>query len=102
MSVKWGVIGACGIAQRRTIPEGIIPAKNAELVAIMDVNKNAVKEVAKKYGVKYYINEESILKDNEIEAVYIATPTYLHHQQTSEHHNLLHLDQDHHQYLDFD
>ncbi len=81
MSVKWGVIGACGIAQRRTIPEGIVPAKNAELVAIMDVNKEGVKKVAKKYGVKYYINEKSILKDDEIEAVYIATPTYLHHQQ---------------------
>jgi len=81
MSVKWGVIGACGIAQRRTIPEGIIPAKNAELIAIMDVNKNAVKEVAKKYGVKYYTDEGSILKDDEIEVVYIATPTYLHHQQ---------------------
>jgi len=82
MSLKWGVIGACGIAQRRTIPEGIIPAKNAKLVAIMDIDRNGVKELAKKYEVKYYTDEESILKDNEVEVVYIATPTYLHYRQT--------------------
>ncbi len=39
MSVKWAVIGACGIADRRTIPEGIIPAKNAKLVALMDIDE---------------------------------------------------------------
>jgi len=35
---KWGVIGSGGIARRRTIPEGIIPAKNAELVAVFDID----------------------------------------------------------------
>ncbi len=29
--VKWGVCGSGGIARRRTIPEGIVPANNAEL-----------------------------------------------------------------------
>ena len=35
--VKWGVIGAGGIADRRTIP-GMMLAKNAELVAVMEIN----------------------------------------------------------------
>ena len=30
--IKWAVIGSGGIARRRTIPEGIVPAENAELV----------------------------------------------------------------------
>ena len=30
--IKWGVIGSGGIARRRTIPEGILPARNAELL----------------------------------------------------------------------
>ncbi len=82
MKVKWGVIGACGIADRRTIPEGIIPAKNAELVALMDIDEERLKEIAKKYGdVRCYTKEEDLLKDKEIEAIYIATPTYLHHKQ---------------------
>lgn len=59
MRVNWGVIGACGIADRRTIPEGIIPAKNAELVALMDVDEERLRKVAKKYGkVRYYTKEE--------------------------------------------
>ncbi len=80
--VKWGVIGACGIADRRTIPEGIMPAKNAELVAVMDVDEKGVKEVAQKYGdVKYYTKEDDILSDPDVQAVYIATPVYLHISQ---------------------
>lgn len=80
--VKFGVIGCGGIADRRTIPEGIIPAEKAKLVAVMDVSEERAKEVARKYGVKkYYLNEEDLLKDREIDAVYIATPNYLHAKQ---------------------
>jgi len=82
MSVRWGVIGCGGIAYRRTIPEGIIPAKNAELIAVMDVDEDKLKEVSQKYQVRAYSTEEELLNDKEIEAVYIATPVYLHAQQT--------------------
>ena len=34
--VRWGVIGAGGIAQRRTIP-GMMQCENAELVAVMEI-----------------------------------------------------------------
>ncbi len=82
MPVKWGVIGACGIANRRTIPEGIIPARNAELVALMDIDEERLEEIATKYkNVRCYTKEENLLKDKEVEAVYIATPTNLHHRQ---------------------
>lgn len=77
--VKIGIIGACGIAKRRTIPEGISKAKNLELVAVMDVNKQGVKEIAEQYQVKkYYTKEIDLINDKEVQAVYIATPTYLH------------------------
>ncbi|MBA7678368.1 1,5-anhydro-D-fructose reductase [subsurface metagenome] len=82
MPVKWGVIGACGIADRRTIPEGIIPAENAKLVALMDIDEVRLKKVAEKYGgLKYYTKEDDLINDPEVEAIYIATPTYLHHPQ---------------------
>ena len=35
--LRWGVIGAGGIADRRTIP-GMMLAENAELIAVMDIN----------------------------------------------------------------
>ena len=83
MKVNWGVIGACGIADRRTIPEGIIPAKNAKLVALMDIDGERLKEIAQKYSnIRCYTREDDLLKDKEVEAVYIATPTYLHHRQS--------------------
>ncbi len=83
MALNWGVLGAGGIADRRTIPEGIMRAKNAKLVAVMDVDVKKLTEVAKKYGdVPVYAREEDILKDKNVQAVYIATPTHLHCQQT--------------------
>ena len=83
MSIGWGVVGASGIADRRTIPEGIMPAKNGRLVAVMGRNEERTRAVAAKYGgVRWYLSEAELLADKEIEAVYIATPTYLHAEQT--------------------
>ncbi|OGS21690.1 MAG: hypothetical protein A3J83_02095 [Elusimicrobia bacterium RIFOXYA2_FULL_40_6] len=79
--INWGVIGACGIADRRTIPEGITKAKNAKLSAVMDIAQDKVQAVAEKYGVKYYTREEELLNDRNIDAVYIATPTNIHCKQ---------------------
>ncbi len=80
--VNWGVIGAGGIARRRTIPEGIIPAKNSKLVAVMDTDRKAAEEVAEKYQVKAYFKEKDLIRDSDVDAVYIATPVYLHCKQT--------------------
>ena len=80
--LNWGVIGAGGIADRRTIPEGIVPAANSELVAVMDIDEARAKEVASKYGVrKWYTSDADLVKDPEVQAVYIATPVNVHAQQ---------------------
>jgi predicted dehydrogenase len=76
--IRWGVIGACGIAQRRTIPEGIAVAKNAKLAAVYDVS--SAKSVAEKFGVTCCETESELL-DQDVEAIYIATPVYLHAEQ---------------------
>ena len=77
--IRWGVIGAGGIAARRTIPEGIIPARNSDLVALMDIDRGVAASVAAKHGVsRVYDREEDILNDPDVDAVYVATPVYLH------------------------
>jgi predicted dehydrogenase len=82
MVVKWGVIGAGGIAYRRTIPEMVKVADNAQLVALMDVSQPAVERVGKEYGITaVYTDEEALLKNPDIDAVYIATPQSTHHRQ---------------------
>ena len=80
--VKWGVLGAGGIARRRTIPEGIAQAKNAKLVAVMDVVEGLAKDVAAEFKVKAaYACEDALLADPNVEAVYIATPANVHKEQ---------------------
>ena len=79
--LRWGVIGAGGIADRRTIP-GMMLAKNAELIAVMDINAEQVEKIRQKYGAKRgYTKEEDLLADPEVDAVYIATPIVLHAKQ---------------------
>lgn len=72
--VKWGVIGAGGIADRRTMP-GMMLADNAELIAVMDVNADIIGSLKEKYHAKYaYTDADELIANPEIEAVYIATP----------------------------
>jgi predicted dehydrogenase len=80
--VKWGVIGSGGIARRRTIPEGIMTAKNAELEAVYDVNSKANAEVAGEFGVEAAESLGELLC-NGVEAVYIASPPGKHLEQAT-------------------
>lgn len=79
--VNWGVIGAGGIADRRTIPEGILKACNARLVAVMDADGARAEAAGRKYGVRWHASERSLLDQADVEAVYIATPNHLHPRQ---------------------
>lgn len=79
--VRWGVIGAGGIADRRTIP-GMMKANNAELVAVMEIDMQQAERLKEKYGAKRaYDREAALLQDAEVDAVYIASPVVLHAKQ---------------------
>ena len=79
--VRWGVIGTGGIADRRTIP-GMMLCGNAELVAVMEINMDLAEKCRAKWGCKKaYDNEAALLADPEVDAVYIASPVFLHAKQ---------------------
>lgn len=79
--LRWGVIGAGGIADRRTIP-GMMQAENAKLVAVMEINPEHAERLRLKYCAKRaYNTAEALLADPEIDAVYIASPVVMHAQQ---------------------
>ena len=70
--LRWGVIGAGGIADRRTIP-GMMLADNAELIAVMDTNQDAAERCKEKYGARYAFDRaEDLLSLKEIQAVYMC------------------------------
>ena len=76
--VNFGVIGAGGIAYRKTIP-GMLKAKNCRLAAVMD--PVGVDKIAREFKAKAYKSEADLLADPQIEAVYIASPVNLHAKQ---------------------
>ncbi len=81
-NVRWGVIGAAGIADKRTIPEGIIPANNSELAAIMSLPGTGVEQLSEKYGgVAYFTEMEEMLDSVELDVCYLATPPHTHLEQ---------------------
>ncbi|WP_369017952.1 Gfo/Idh/MocA family oxidoreductase [Thermatribacter velox] len=80
MKVRWGVIGAGGIARRRTIPEVFNYAQKSEIVAIMDVNTEVLNEMQQELrSVKVFSNLGEFLKE-EMEAVYVASPVHFHYK----------------------
>ncbi len=78
--IRWGVIGSGGIARRRTIPEGIVAANNAELVAVWDLDAQANAAVAATFKAQPAGSLTALLK-HDLDAVYIATPADCHHEQ---------------------
>jgi len=80
--VNWGVIGSGGIARRRTIPEGLVPASNAQLAAVFDLDAIANAEVARQFSAKPAASVEELLRCD-LDAVYLATPPNVHREQTA-------------------
>ncbi len=76
--IKWGVIGSGGIARRRTIPEGIVHAHNAELVSVYDINSEVNKDVAAEFHAFPSETIPDLLK-SDIDAVYVASPANMHY-----------------------
>jgi len=54
--------------------------EKAELTAVCDVDSKKVENIAEKYGVSSYTTLENLLKNKDVEAVSICTPTTTHYQ----------------------
>ena len=78
--IKFAVIGAGGIADRRTIP-AMVKSNECALVAVMERVESIARAVGEKYNVPYFLDEEEMLKSVECDAVYIATPVFCHYEQ---------------------
>ncbi|MBR2019732.1 MAG: Gfo/Idh/MocA family oxidoreductase [Clostridia bacterium] len=79
--LRFGVIGAGGIADRRTIP-AMMEADNVTVVAVMEIDPNKAEQLRAKYNAKFaYTTAEDLVKNPEIDAVYIASPVIFHAAQ---------------------
>jgi UDP-N-acetyl-2-amino-2-deoxyglucuronate dehydrogenase len=76
---KVGVIG-CGAILPRHI-ESIESNDEFELVAVCDIQEDLVKNIAKKYNVKYFTNYKDLIDSGIANFITIATPNSLHVSQ---------------------
>ncbi len=78
--IKIGVIGCGAISERKHLPL-FAECSQGEVVAVADVREEKAKDIAAKFGVKdYYSRWEEMMKRDDIEAVSIATPNFLHRE----------------------
>ncbi len=83
-TLKWGLIGAGDIAKKRIAP-ALRDLENCDLVAVSRSRSELAEGFAKEFGArKWFADWRELVKDKEIEAVYIATPVFLHKEQTIE------------------
>ena len=81
MTIRWGVIGATGFAGKRPLP-GLAKAGNCQLHAVLK-HKTDAGEVAREFAAAVvYDEQEALLADPDVDAVYICTPVFLHAAQT--------------------
>ena len=82
MTVFWGILGAGKIAERQMAP-AIAAAPGHELAAVMRRDPAAAQQFADAHGAqRAYDDEQALLADPQVNAVYVATPPHLHARQT--------------------
>ena len=78
-----GIIGSGGIAQNAHMPGYAEVSDLCEIVAVADSNEQVAREAAEKFGVKHvYTDYTELLKMEEVDAVSVCTPNYLHMDPT--------------------
>jgi len=80
--LRWGLIGCGDIAAKRVAP-ALRDLDNCRLVAVNRAQYDLAEQFAGEFGAqRWYKDWRDLLQDEEIDAVYIATPPNLHAEQT--------------------
>ena len=76
-----GIVGAGGFAAFAAKAFLLVPG--IKIIAVTDINEKAALQMGNELKIKVYNNNyEEFLQDNSIDLVYIATPPFLHYEQT--------------------
>ncbi|AWW32655.1 gfo/Idh/MocA family oxidoreductase [Echinicola strongylocentroti] len=80
--VRWGILGVGDVCEVKSAPAMNL-VDNSRLAAVMRRNEEKVKDYAKRHQVpKWYTDADELIKDPEVNAIYIATPPYAHKELT--------------------
>ncbi|UUO05647.1 Gfo/Idh/MocA family oxidoreductase [Blastopirellula sp. J2-11] len=82
VTVRWGILG-CGDVVRKRVAAAIQAVDGCELLAACRRDADSLKTFCDEFSVpRGYPSADQLLADEEINAVYIATPVHLHLPQT--------------------
>ena len=77
-TVNWGIIGCGDVCEVKSGP-AFNKISNSQLIAVMRRDPEKAKDFAKRHGVpKYYSDATELINDEEVNAIYIATPPSSH------------------------
>lgn len=80
--LRWGLIG-CGDISRKRVAPALVELNTCELVAVNRARADLAESFAREFGARrWYGDWREVIADAEVDAVYIATPVYLHAEQT--------------------
>lgn len=80
--LKWGLIGCGDIAKKRVAP-ALRDLENCELVGVSRARPHLAESFATEFGARnWYGDWKELIADAEVQAVYVASPVYLHARQT--------------------
>jgi glucose-fructose oxidoreductase len=82
--IRYAVVGLGHLAQAVVLPAFANARKNSELGALITGDPNKARTLSRKYGVPAfdYLSFEQALREQEIDAVYIALPNHQHREYT--------------------
>ena len=80
MVLNIGIVGAGGFAQFAAT--AFLKVTGIKIVAVMDINEALARQMAAEFGAAVYVDYKMILTDKNIDLVYIATPPFLHFEQS--------------------
>ena len=76
--IKWGIIGCGNVTEVKSGP-AFNKVKDSSLVAVMRRDGRKAEDYARRHNVpKFYTRASDLINDNEVNAVYIATPPQNH------------------------
>jgi predicted dehydrogenase len=80
--LHWGLIGCGDIARKRVAP-ALRDLENCRLAAVSRARADLAEPFAREFGAgRWYGRWQDLLQDEQIQAVYVATPPHLHEEQT--------------------
>jgi predicted dehydrogenase len=79
--VRWGLIGCGDIAAKR-VAEALRRSTGSELVAVARARWELAADFAERHGARrWHADWKALLRDDEVDAVYVATPVHQHAEQ---------------------